>query len=220
MRSAQSSSSILSFVDPSVIVVICFGWFIAGSIRAVQSGFPTNSFSDGTFLSIVLAELVFAALALIYLRLRGYDLHWLRPRPTSVGCVIGILLYIAAAVVSWPISLIAGSAYLSSQPIGEMLAGSAFTLPMLIVMSIVNGFYEETFLTGYLLQGLSHLGPALAIGIVSLIRLMYHLYQGPLGAISAVAFGIVISVYYYRTKDLWSVIVSHIFGDFAGFAMS
>jgi membrane protease YdiL (CAAX protease family) len=168
----------------------------------------------------VLAELAFASLALIYLRYRGYDLKWLRPRPSSIGCIIGILLYVATAIIFWPISLIAGNTYVSSQPIQEMLFGSTYSLPMLLGTSIVNGFYEETFLTGYLLQGLLHIGPALSIGIVSLIRVMYHLYQGPIGAISALIFGVVISVYYWRTRDLWSVVVAHVFGDFAAFSMS
>jgi len=216
----KPTASIHSVADASVIVVISFGWFIAGSLYAVGAGFPVNSFSDAVFLSIALSELVFASLALIYLRLRGYDLRWLRPRPTGIGCIIGILLYVAAAITVWPISLVMGDANLASQPISQMLSGSMYSLPMLVGVSIINGLYEETFLTGYLLQGMRHIGAALSIGIVSLIRLMYHLYQGPIGAISAVAFGVVVGVYYWRTKDLWSVVVAHVFGDFAGFSMS
>jgi uncharacterized protein len=220
VRTTQHTAAILNVIDPCVVIIICFGWFIVASLYAVGSGFPGSSFSDGTFLSIVLAEIAFASLAMIYLRLRGYDLRCLLPRPSSIGGMIGMILYVATAVFAWPISIIAGSAYVSSQPIGQMVGGAVFSLPMLIAVSIVNGFYEETFLTGYLLQGLLHIGPALAIGTVSLIRVMYHLYQGPIGAIGAVVFGVVIGVYYWRTMDLWSVMVAHVFGDFAGFAMS
>ena len=74
----------------------------------------------------MLAELVLAALALIYLRLRGYDLRWLGSRPSSIGCVIGMLLYVVAAIIAWQISLIAGNTYVSAQPIGEMLYGSTY----------------------------------------------------------------------------------------------
>jgi len=215
-----ATASIHSFADAGVVVTLSFGWFIAGSIYAVAAGFPVQPFSDAAFLSIVLYELIFASVALLYLRLRGYNLKWLRPRPTSIGCLIGILLFVVAWIATWPLSFLMSKANQASQPITEMLSVSRYSLPVLVVVSVINGLYEETFLTGYLLQGFRHLGAALSIGMVSLIRLMYHLYQGPAGAAAAVAFGVVVGVYYWRTRDLWSVIVAHMFGDFAGFSLS
>jgi uncharacterized protein len=220
VRTTLSDASIRSLADAAVVVAICFGWFIYASVDAVLAGFPVGSFSDAEFLSLMLYELALASLALIYLRLRGYDLKWLLPRPTAIGCIIGILLHVAVAIAAWPIYIFAGSADTASQPIGEMIAGSTYSMPMLVGMSIVNGWFEETFLTGYLLQGMLHMGAALSIGIVSLIRLAYHLYQGPLGAVSALVFGVVVGVYYWRTRDLWSVIVAHVYGDIAGFVMA
>ncbi|TMG91207.1 MAG: CPBP family intramembrane metalloprotease [Betaproteobacteria bacterium] len=51
------------------------------------------------------------------------------------------------------------------------------------------------------------------------LRVLYHLYQGPLGAIYIVVFGIVLAIYYLRTKQLWPGIFAHMFTDLVGFAL-
>lgn len=53
-----------------------------------------------------------------------------------------------------------------------------------------------------------------------LVRVLYHLYQGPLGAISILLTGTIFGIYYWKTRKLWPVAFAHIFADFAGFALS
>jgi len=49
--------------DAVIVMAICFGWFILGSIQAVASGFPTRPFTDSSFIGIIGFEVVFAAVA-------------------------------------------------------------------------------------------------------------------------------------------------------------
>ena len=69
------------------------------------------------------------------------------------------------------------------------------------------------------MRALQPLGAFVAIGVPLLIRALSHLYQGPLGTVSAVGFGLVFAVYYWRTKLLWPVVFAHILADVVGFVL-
>jgi membrane protease YdiL (CAAX protease family) len=218
MRGSSVQRSKLA--DAVIVVIICFGWFMLGSVGAVASGFPTRSFDDSTFVAIIVYEVIFGTIALLYLRFRGHDLSPLVPRPTAVGCLVGFVLYIVVVLLTWPIYSLTGKADLASQPIEQMVAGASISLPWLLGVSVVNGLYEETFLVGFLLREMETFGASFAIGVTVLVRVLYHLYQGPIGMISVIIFGVVIAIYYWRTRQLWPVVFAHIFTDLAGFALS
>jgi len=106
-----------------------------------------------------------------------------------------------------------------TQPIEHMVANATISFLPLVAMSVVNGFYEEVFLIGFLQRTLEGLGVAFAIGASLLVRMLYHLYQGPSGAISVLGFGLVLSVYFLWKRKLWPVVFAHISADVAGFAV-
>ena len=215
----RAETSARRTADAVVVVGICFGWPMWGSVAAVAYGYPANPFDDSTLISLIVFELALAAAALTYLRLRGYDLSPLVPRPTGVGCLVGVALYAVASLAIWPLYWIVGKAELAAQPIEQMIAGASISLPWLLALSIVNGLFEETFLIGYLLRELERFGVSLAIGITIVIRALCHLYQGPLGTLSAIAFGLVFALYYWRKRLLWPVAFAHMFADVAGFVV-
>jgi membrane protease YdiL (CAAX protease family) len=66
-----------------------------------------------------------------------------------------------------------------------LIAEATISIPLLFAVSIVNGFYEEIFLIGYLLRALESLAAIFAIGVTLLVRVLYQLYQGPIGYIKA-----------------------------------
>jgi membrane protease YdiL (CAAX protease family) len=84
---------------------------------------------------------------------------------------------------------------------------------MVLLASAVNGVYEETFLVGYLVRGFRHRGAAAAVGVSVLVRLLCHLYQGPLGALAAVVFGTLAGAFYWRSRWLWPVAFAHMLQD-------
>jgi membrane protease YdiL (CAAX protease family) len=53
-----------------------------------------------------------------------------------------------------------------------------------------------------------------AVTISTAIRLLYHLYQGPIAFVGIVPFGFVLAWWYARTGRLWPVIVAHALADF------
>jgi membrane protease YdiL (CAAX protease family) len=98
-----------------------------------------------------------------------------------------------------------------------MVANASVSFLPLVAMSLVNGVYEEVFLVGYLQRALESSGAAFSIGASLLVRLLYHLYQGPSGAASVLGFGLVLSVYFLWKRKLWPLVFAHMFADIAGF---
>ncbi len=88
----------------------------------------------------------------------------------------------------------------------------------MIAVSIINPIFEETFVCGYVVSVLKERADVTtAVTISTAIRLLYHLYQGPIAFISIIPFGLVLGYSYAGTGRLWPVIVAHGLGDFIVF---
>lgn len=85
---------------------------------------------------------------------------------------------------------------------------------------MVNGAFEEVFLLGVLLRGLRAHGLSVALGFPLLVRLMYHGYQGPLGLLWILAFGLSLSLFFLRTGRLWPVVFAHTLWDIVPVVLS
>jgi len=206
-------------IDLFVVVIICFGWPIVGSVWAMLAGFLTPPFNDAAFAGVVVEELILGGVALAYLSLRGHELAALVPRPTVLGSLVGLGLYALTALIFWAAYWLAGAPEPSAEPIEKMIAAGSVSLPWILGGSIVNGLFEEVFLTGYLLRALIPYGASMAIGVPVLVRAVSHLYQGPLGTISVIGVGVVFGAYYWRKRQLWPVVFAHIVADVAGFVL-
>jgi uncharacterized protein len=199
-----------------LIVAICFGWAILGSLRAVWSGDLGADFSDAGFIGLIVTEILCAALALFVLQQRAYHIAALYPVPTLGGLGVALLLYLAStltgALLQAPFAADQGA-----QPLAQSVADAAFSTPVLVTLGIVNGMYEEVFLLGFLQRGLRAWGRGIAIGLPLLLRVSYHLYQGTLGALSILGFGLVLGLYYARSERLFPVVLAHALADIAPF---
>jgi membrane protease YdiL (CAAX protease family) len=200
--------------EAALLIIIAFGWPIATSLWAVAEGFPTTgSFSDSSLKGILMHEFVFGALALLFLYFRGYSLPKLLPAPNGSGCLAGALLY-GAFFLAW---LLVAQAFTRSQheaqPIVQIAANARPSLALAIMVSMFNGLYEETFLLGYLVRGFAAAGASFALGLSLLVRVLYHLYQGPVGAVSILVFGLIVGYYYWHTRTLWPAVFAHTLAD-------
>ncbi len=212
----QRVTSIATPAEALSIITICFGWFIYSALQSTSGPGQNAAFNDGALLYIVSLELVFGSLALLVLRWRKWSIFDLFPHPTALGCGIGVLLYIAAIPASW----IAMAPFYEPhllQPLRDLVPQQRPSLAIVIGLAMVNGLYEEVFLLGYLLRGLRNRGLVFALGASLLVRILYHVYQGPLGAASVLAFGLVVSLYYIRSQSLWPAVFAHTLADILPF---
>jgi uncharacterized protein len=186
------------------------------STQSVAAGFQSSAFTDSSMLGLIGLEVAFGAIALLVLYMRGYALSSLYPSPSLAGLGLGIGLYVASLIASW----IAIAPFVSSQPsqpIDALVSSASVSLPSVIAVAVVNGAYEEIFLLGFLLKGLRGYGLSVALGVSLLVRVLYHLYQGPLGAVSVLGFGLVLSLYYVKTNALFPAVFAHVLADIIPF---
>lgn len=98
-------------------------------------------------------------------------------------------------------------------------------IPVLLLVSFANGWAEEVIVVGFLLTRLRQLRvhPAIAVVVSSVLRGLYHLYQGFGAGLGNVAMGLVFGYVYLRTGRLWPLIIAHALIDavaFVGYALA
>jgi membrane protease YdiL (CAAX protease family) len=197
------------------IATICFGYFVLGSVTALSSGFAGQSFSDGGFASLIVLELILASVAITVLRSRRYPLQVLLPRASWRGLGVAALLYLLIVSCSAIIdAVLQGS---QTQPVDRMLSEAQVSLYSIFPLALVNGPYEEIFLLAFFQRGLRRFGASNAIGFTVLLRMLYHMYQGPVGVAEVAAYGVVVGIYYWRTGRLFPVIAVHVAADIIPF---
>jgi membrane protease YdiL (CAAX protease family) len=195
------------------IVLLCFGYFVLVSVYYMTSGDAgLIRMSDAALIQTLVFELIMAAVATLVLYSRGFAIGTLYPRPSWSGAGIGGLLVFATYAVSFMLIHIVSTGD-ADQPIAMMLRNAQVSPAVAMLMSMVNGCYEEVFLLGFLIQGLKRHGASQAVGMSLLVRLLYHVYQGPLGSLSVLMFGAIVSVYYWRSRRLFPAVFAHIVLD-------
>ena len=55
-----------------------------------------------------------------------------------------------------------------------------------------------------------------AVNVSTVVRLLYHVYQGPIGVITIVPMGLLFGFVYARTRQLWPLIFAHVLIDIIG----
>jgi uncharacterized protein len=92
-------------------------------------------------------------------------------------------------------------------------------IPVLLLLSFGNAWAEEIVVVGFLLTRLRQLrvNPWVALAISSVLRGMYHLYQGFGAGLGNIAMGLVFGYAWQRTGRLWPLIVAHALIDSVAF---
>jgi len=214
MHARQRTTTTLA--EAMAVVGMAFGMSIVISIQAVLANFSSPPFSNASLLWMVVVEVMLAASALIFLHMRGFAISTLLPSPSFKGSAIGVALFLVAWLVA---ELISAPFAIGQppQPIEAMIAEAKVTVPVVVLMAMINGTFEEIFLLGFLLRGLRGYGLSVALGVTLLVRLLCHLYQGPVGPIWVMGVGLTFALYYMRSTQLWPPVFAHILWDIVPF---
>jgi uncharacterized protein len=210
-------------VEFLIVVVWAFGQFIFSSILSIGSA-RAVAYSNEALVSLLIVELLQFAFLVWFLKVRGWTLEKVGLKATARGTGLGLGLAVASYALFVVMQLIAEHLL----PI-DMNAATSFypkaagdlDLQLVFIVSAVNGVYEELFVAGYVITALSPVrGPWVAINVSTGIRLLYHLYQGPIGILTIVPLGILYGWVYVRTRALWPLVVAHVAIDVVGLAFS
>lgn len=205
-----NQKSTINLTEAAIVSIICFGLFTYWSALAVLAGFPAATFTNNSNTFGIFLETGLALTALYYLKVINFDTSCLYPEPTLQGTIWGVVIF----GLAWFTGYLATAPFdTSKEPMVVEFSFKGLSLASTVIFAIVNGTFEEVFLLGVLVKGLRGYGLSVAIGVPLLIRVLYHLYQGPLGAIWIFAFGLTFTFIYIRKQQLWPLVFAHILWD-------
>jgi len=211
------------------LVVVCgaFGMPIFSSILslgarggAAPSGAGGLVFNDAVLIGIVVFEVVQAAFLIWFLHVRGWTLEKIGLRITWRGTGMGWLLLLGTYVVAMVAQHLASMALPAQMQAGVErypVSDPDVNMQLVFIASTVNGMFEEIFVAGYIITALREArGVWTAINVSTVVRLLYHLYQGPIGVVTIVPMGLLYGFVYARTRQLWPLMFAHVLIDIIG----
>ena len=201
-----------------IVVSWAFGLPIFHSILSIgDADLPAVEFTNAGLIAILIVEMLQSLFLIWFLRIRGWTLEKLGLGVTLRGTLYGIGLIIVVYATLRGVQQL-GQSILP----GEFAAAAArypaaspnLSMHLVFLVSTVNGIFEEVFVAGYIITALTSVrGMWTGINVSTGIRLLYHLYQGPLGILSVVPVGLLFGYVYARTRQLWPLILAHIVID-------
>ena len=206
-----------STLEIALVTAVFAGWFILASIGAVLAGFPAPSLSDNDAINVVVFEAISFTVAATILWARGWKPRDFQLRISWWFSIVGVALWVVAYAADWIFSALVGNLVGGQNFVEQFAKSISLSLPVALLASIVNGAYEEFFMTRYLVDALSTHGAPVALGTSALVRLGCHLYQGPVGALSVIFIGVIFTLFYWRYREVWPVMIAHMLTDLIAF---
>jgi uncharacterized protein len=203
----------------AIVILGAFGYFSFLSVFSAFNPSPLPPISQQGLQGLIAFESIVLLLLVLFLRLRGWTWKRVGAAPSIKYTLIGLglagVIYLAHVLVWIAVhDLGMHPSYAGSY---SELASHGLHIRTAIAVSIVNPLYEELFLCGYLVTALKEKHTeTTAVNISVGIRLVCHLYQGAIGVLTIIPFGLIVTLWYARTGKLWPVLVAHAVIDLTG----
>lgn len=199
-------------------MVVWFGYgpFLIWQLsRLAEKGFePVITASDINKLNLVVLELLLAAILVCFLYSRGWRLNNFNCRITLKGTGLGILLWLGVRLLYLTSYDAASSLPLLDTALKQVHFTGHVSLVVALLVSIVNPVFEEFLSLGFVIRHLEAHGARFAVGSGLLLRMLCHIYQGPMAIVSILPSGLLLGAFYWRTRQMWPVVVAHALVDF------
>jgi membrane protease YdiL (CAAX protease family) len=171
--------------------------------------------TNGSMLRNTAMEGIMLAALFVVLRHRSWRAIDVGIRRTIVDTILGITFAVALigmfVAYVWGLHLIGEfprRQFLPSFPLHRVPA--PLNLSIVAMNVIVNAYYEEVLMTGYVFtQFAVKRGPFIALGLVVLIRIGFHLWKDPIFLPFTALHFTLAGLLYWRTRNLWPILVSH-----------
>ena len=212
-------------VEFLVVVTWAFGLPIFASIMSLGApgGSAVPVFNNAELLGTIIFEVIQLGFLGWFLRIRGWTLEkfglsfsW---RATAAGVVL-LALTLALVMGAQQIAQTIFDYDLEAAAARAPKVDPDLSMQLVFLVSVVNGIFEELFVAGYIITSLTaRRGVWTAINVSVVVRLLYHLYQGPIGILTVVPMGLLYGYVYSRTRQLWPLVVAHVLLDIIGLSM-
>jgi len=212
-------------VEFLVVVTWAFGLPIFASIMTLGApGSAAPVFNNAELLGTLIFEVIQLGFLSWFLRIRGWTLEkfglhfsW---RGTAVGAVLLGVTY-ALVIGAQEAAQIIFNYDLEAAAARAPKVDPDLSMQLVFLVSVVNGIFEELFVAGYIITSLTaRRGVWTAINVSVVVRLLYHLYQGPIGILTVVPMGLLYGYVYSRTRQLWPLMVAHVLLDLVALSLA
>jgi membrane protease YdiL (CAAX protease family) len=199
------------------VITLAFGYFILGSIISIFTPPTQAALSEAGLWFILEYELVVLGALAAFLAARGWDRKQLGLLPNKTDPWVAVALGIVAYAAFYALWLTLGRSVPGADQLPDGTIQHDLRLGTVLMVSIVNGIFEEIFVCGYVISALrKSRSVAFAINVSIAIRLSYHLYQGPAGVVGIIPLGLVFAHWFARTGRLWPIAIAHCLFDIFG----
>jgi uncharacterized protein len=192
-----------------LIVTICLSYFILRSIWAIFYLNGNVVYTDTRVLIILFVEILALIISYNILTLRGWSKEDFQFKISWSLSGIGILLL----CICYFLYMLTGSLIIAFLEDSNIFSHITFqnevSFPTIIGICTINSIFEESVVSRYVIRSLENKGPFYAISVSVLLRFLYHVYQGPVAVISVIPLGLVFGFVYWRTRQLWPLILAH-----------
>jgi membrane protease YdiL (CAAX protease family) len=193
------------------IMCLCFGWSIVYEVWMKSKSEPFR-FRDNALIEATIYEILLLVVVLWIGKVRGWSLAIFGTKISWKGTGMGMLLFVATLAVQ--IAVYMTAYYVYPEHIGYTSA--RLSVPIILLVSVVNPVFEEVLESGYLIHTLQKLGMWPAILAGAFLRFFIHIYQGIDGALSISVLGVIFGLAYWKWRQLWPLIIAHSLCDFFG----
>jgi membrane protease YdiL (CAAX protease family) len=214
-----SVSNAHRWIDLSLVLMVAFAASILGSIHLAFHPGPIT-YSNIRLVLGILDEGIGLALFLVLFKRQGrrlqnigFEFRW-----TDLPKALGLTVLAFTAMVAMIVTV--RHAYflitLRNLQEGPRSGFSGASIWLIVPFLILNAFFEEMLVRGYLMTELIDLRKSVVFAaVISLaVQTSYHLYYGVYGA-AMVGCGLaVFAIYYARSRRLMPVILAHMLWDF------
>lgn len=231
LDTSEQDSGSLRITELLLVLSVAFGGAILNSFELLSG---RTTFPDTPMISTLardIHQMFFCAGVLALLsyvlnrssrRFQDLGLRW-----TSRDVAVALPLVLGAGVANWLFRQITfpGAELLTGhQPqvpdFGNLVFGSSISMAAVLVQ-VVNGFFEELIVRGYLMTEVRRLSGSSLFAILCsvAVQVSYHLYQGGPMALSYVGGFMVLAGYYAKTNRILPPILAHIALDLNSLVM-
>lgn len=195
-----------------LVNALCFGAPIALSAWFAIQRTRHFVFDDRTMLAIVGFEVVAGALAAGLLISRGWKWSDLTRPFSQLDPLVGSFLFLAYVLIVT--TMFAAGVAISGRELATWVTYDVNVSWFVVALvALVNPLFEELFEVAYNITALRKSGPAFAITFSTAVRFCTHLNQGPMAALTLIPLGLIFGAFYWYTRRLWPLVVSHVFDD-------
>jgi membrane protease YdiL (CAAX protease family) len=131
----------------------------------------------------------------------------------------GVALAAAIGIPGLGLYLVAKAIGINTQVAAANLADVWWSGPVLVLAAIENAVLEEVIMVGYLFTRWRQIGWSwpVVIGISAALRGTYHLYQGFGGFVGNLAMGVILGLFFLRTRRVMPLVLAHTLLDVVAF---